>query len=151
LLRAVVGLGDPERGDDGVGARVLELMKAGPDTFRLQPSQDMLSLVDLGKACPHVILVDAARSGGEPGTVLTLELVGPMSKLLKRGGTNPLGPFMHGVDLSQVLLMADGLGQLPEKLMLYGVVGASFARGAPLSPAVEAAAHELALLLSLEL
>lgn len=146
-----MGLGDPERGDGAVGARVLELMKAGPDTFRLQPSQDLLSLVDLGKACPHVIFVDAARSGGDPGKVLTLELSGPLRKNLRRDRQNVLGPFLRGFDLSQILLMADQEDHFPEKIMLYGVVGANFSRGAPLSPAVEAAAHELALLLSLEL
>ena len=147
----MVGLGDPGRGDHGVGPRVLQLMRAGPDTFRLAPSQDMLSLLDLGKACPRVIIVDAARSGGEPGAVLTLELVGPVSQAIRRGGTNVLGPFLHGVDLSQVLMMADSMGSLPEKITLYGVVGQNFGRGAPLSPAVEATARELALLLSYEL
>lgn len=150
-MRAVVGLGDPEKGDDGIGPRVLELMKAGPDTFRLQPSLDMLSLVDLGKAISHVIIIDAARSGGEPGRVLTLELSGPLRKNLRRNDINLLGPFMHGVDLSQVLLMADDLDQFPERIIVYGVVGENFKRGAPMSPAVEAAAHELATLLSMEL
>ena len=147
----MVGLGDPERGDDGVGQRVLELMKAGPETFRMSPSLDMLSLVDLGKAFPQLIIIDAARTGGEPGAVLTVQLVGPLSQCIKQKGVNVLGPFVRGLDLSQVLMMADSEGQLPEKLTLYGVVGQNFSRGAALSPAVEAAAHELALLLSLEL
>ena len=72
----VVGLGNRLLGDDGVGLHVL-------DALRRSPLSSYVSIIDCGcdllSLVPHlnrrrkIIIVDAVRAGGEPGTVYRLD------------------------------------------------------------------------------
>ncbi len=71
---AIIACGNPTRRDDGVGSAVMQRLKAG-----LLGNQDAVALLDAGtdgmavmfaaRGCRSLILIDACRSGSEPGAV----------------------------------------------------------------------------------
>jgi hydrogenase maturation protease len=136
----VVGLGSPDRGDDAVGVVVARAVAAsrlpGVDVLT---HEDPTDLVELWSGRELVVVVDAVRSGGEPGTVVLLETGAAGERLPEsawgstgRGGT-------HAFGLASAVELARALRRLPGRVALVGVEAESFDHGAPLSPAVAAA------------
>lgn len=131
----VIGVGNPDRGDDGVGPAVLSRVEgrlpgaARPvRLFGDDPAAIMESWQGVGRA----VLVDAMVSGAAPGTVRRIEA---------RDGPLPpeIGlPSTHSLGAAAAIEMARALGRLPARLTLYGVEGKAFATGTGLSPAVAA-------------
>lgn len=70
---AVIGCGNITRGDDGVGPRVLHGLAArGIDTRRvklLDAGTDGMAVMFAARGCDALIVVDACRSGAQPGAV----------------------------------------------------------------------------------
>jgi hydrogenase maturation protease len=136
----VVGLGSPDRGDDGVGPAVArgvaDLELSGVEVL---VHEDPTDLVGLWADRSLAVVVDALVSGASAGTVSLLE-TGPRGARLPdsawasmgRGGTHAFG-LATAVELSRVL------GRLPDHLVVVGVEAAGFAHGDPLSPQVDAA------------
>ena len=136
----VVGLGSPDRGDDGIGPavarRVETLALAEVDVL---VHEDPADLVELWSGRSVAVVVDAVRSGGPAGTVHLLETEAAGNRLFHstwadtaRGGTHALG-LAAAVELARVL------HRLPRRLVVVGIEGVGFDRGAPLSPQVEGA------------
>ena len=75
---AVIACGNPTRTDDGVGAEVLRRLAAcghGADPTRvklLDAGTDGVAVIFAARGCRQLIVVDACRSGSEPGTVFEL-------------------------------------------------------------------------------
>ncbi len=136
----VVGLGSPDRGDDAVGIVVGRAVAARhlPDVD-VVAHEDPTDLVELWSGRDLVVVVDAVRSGAEPGTLVVVETGTGDQRLPEstwgrtgRGGT-------HAFGLASAVELARALGRLPSRVVLVGVEAASFDHGAPLSPAVAAA------------
>jgi hydrogenase maturation protease len=130
----VFGLGNADRGDDGVGPEV-----AGRLVGRVLPGVRVVSpaepvdLLDDGDTADLVVVVDAVRSGRPPGTLMVRDANRePLPSWTGSGGTHALG-----LDAAVELLRA--LGRMPHQLVLVGVEAADFRPGAPLSPAVRQA------------
>ncbi len=73
----IVGLGNPLRGDDGVGVRVAEMLAARdlPQGVEVVDGGTRgLELVNLMEGWPRVILVDAVHLGREPGEFVCFTL-----------------------------------------------------------------------------
>lgn len=72
---AVIGCGNPTRGDDGVGSAVIRRLAAGAlgrmgPTVRLYDAgTDGLAVMFAARGCHMLIIVDACRSGEAPGAV----------------------------------------------------------------------------------
>ncbi len=69
----VLGMGNPILSDDGVGLYVAERLQAGPmpDGVEIQTSEVAgLRLLELLKGYDKVVIVDALRSGREPGEIV---------------------------------------------------------------------------------
>lgn len=98
---------------------------------------DGTGLVDLFPAHAHVILVDATRSGAEPGTLIVLDAVA------ERLPASLFHYSTHRFGLAEAVETARALGALPSRLAVYGIEGMNFAGGAGLSPAVAATARTL--------
>ncbi|MCA8929001.1 MAG: hydrogenase maturation protease [Alphaproteobacteria bacterium] len=136
----VIGIGNPDRGDDGAGPLVVSrLGKAGVPGLALRSSggdpADLLAAWE-GKAA--VVLVDACASGSEPGTIHRFDAVDrPLPETFGAVST-------HGFGLGAAVELARAMDALPPALRVYGIEAAGFAPGAPLSPAVEAAAEAVA-------
>jgi hydrogenase maturation protease len=71
----VIGCGNPNRLDDGAGVDVLRLLEArgiGRDTQRVRllvAGTDGMATMFAARGCRTLIVVDACRSGSEPGAV----------------------------------------------------------------------------------
>jgi hydrogenase maturation protease len=139
----VVGLGNTDRGDDGVGPAVAR----GITTLRLPAvevlvHEDPTDLIELWSGRSLAVVVDALCSGAPAGTVSVLRTGVDGERLpdaawaaTGRGGT-------HAFGLATAVELARALRRLPDRLVVVGVEAAAFDDGAPLSPAVEAAVPE---------
>ena len=131
----VVGLGTPERRDDGVGLIVAEALRAGlPEgvAVHLLPRQS-LDLLALWEGCHQVWVVDAVCSGAPPGSCHRWQpALQPWPAHWQAGST-------HGLGLAEVIALAESLGTLPIHLVVYGVEGEDFGMGEGLSSEVAAA------------
>jgi len=135
----VAGLGQPFRGDDGVGPLVVAaLAKRLPDAAQcLIHVTDPIDLVEHWRGCRLAIVVDATQGAGKPGTITHFD---------SAAGPVPTAPeaftSTHGFGLAQAIAMARALGSLPGRLLVFGVEGRAFGPGAELSPAVRRALTE---------
>lgn len=134
----VLGLGNPDRGDDGAGraaARVLRPLLL-EDVEVTEADGEMTDLLGRLEQADVAFVIDACLSGAPVGTLHRFDV----SK-----APLPEGAFTvssHGLGLHQAIELARALGQLPGRCIVYAIEGASFEAGAPLSPAVAAGAVE---------
>ena len=132
----VIGVGNPDRGDDGVGPEVLTRVEGrlpvGTRLARLA-GDDPAAIMEAWRGAARAIVVDAMVSGSTPGTVRRVEAgEGPLPADVGLASTHALGAAA-AIELARVL------GRLPARLILYGVEGKDFTTGAGLSPTVAAA------------
>ena len=113
----VMGVGNPLMRDDGIGPRVIEMLRAGytfPDNVDVVDAGTMsFMILDLLRGIDRLIILDAVRDTGEPpGTVLrmTPEEIAP----------NQIAHSLHDVRLVDVLQAADLMGSSPETIA-FGV------------------------------
>ena len=132
----VIGVGNPDRGDDGVGPEVLaRLAGRVPGGVRLMrlAGADPAEIMEAWSGSAGAILVDAMVSGVAPGTITRFDAVaGPLPAGVHLASTHVLGA-------ETAVEMARALGRLPGRLVVYGVEGERFTAGSGLSPVVAAA------------
>ena len=142
----VIGCGNPLRGDDAAGpALVRRLWDRGvPDGVRCADGgTGGMDVVFQMRGVPEVILVDACRMGGEPGTIF--EVPGDeVANLPPLSGIN-LHAFRwdHALSFARWLLREGR----PDRVTAILIEGATFDVGAALSPAVDEAVDTVADLL----
>lgn len=132
----VIGIGNPMRRDDGVGAAVVTALSDEPGASgidALELDGEATRLIDAWHRRRLAIVVDAAVAGAAPGTVHEVligrdELPGWSSS----GSTHTSG-------IAEAVALARALGRLPEQLVILGVEPADLDHGPGLSPAVAAA------------
>lgn len=112
-----MGVGNPLMRDDGIGPRVIEILRSGysfPDNVEVVDAGTMsFMILDLLRDVDRLIIVDAVRDTGEPpGTVLrmTPEEIAP----------NQVAHSLHDVRLIDVLQAADLMGSSPATIA-FGV------------------------------
>jgi hydrogenase maturation protease len=134
----VIGVGNAWRNDDRAGLEVARLL-AGLDGVQvLEREGEPTSLIDSWQGAEAVWLADAVSSGAEPGTVHRHDASAePLPARLYDTST-------HHVGLAEAVELARALGRLPERVVVYGIEGSSFATGETLSPEVAAAAARVA-------
>ncbi|MGP1397490.1 MAG: hydrogenase maturation protease [Inquilinaceae bacterium] len=139
----VIGVGNPDRGDDAVGLHVARALAADSrdDVEIVTCGGEATALAALWSGRRAVLVADAVVADADPGTVLRLDAHdGVLPQALFRGSTHALG-------LAEAVELTRALGDLPDRLLLFGIVGRSFDHGAPLSPAVaDGAARAVAML-----
>ncbi|SDP19049.1 hydrogenase maturation protease [Nakamurella panacisegetis] len=136
----LVGLGRPDRGDDGVGPVVaLDVAALRLPGVQVLERVDPTSLIDLWTDRETTVVVDAVCSNGIPGTLIVLESGADDPRLpdgvwsgTGRGGT-------HAFGLAAAVELSRALHRLPRRLVLIGIEAAQLGYGEPLSPAVSAA------------
>lgn len=132
----VLGLGNVICRDDGLGvAAVMQLL----DGFRPAPGVRVLDGGTLGlallptlEAADTVLIVDAIRSDGPPGTLVRLE-----GEDVAQAAQDRLS--VHQIGVWDLLGAARWQGSLPGRLLLLGLVPESMELGVERTPAVEAA------------
>jgi hydrogenase maturation protease len=136
----VIGLGNPDRGDDGVGPLVANQLTGllPADVEVISAHGDALSLISRSVGCDAVIYIDAAAPLTAPGRIHRVDLA--TSELPK-----DLAPASsHAFGLTEAIDLARALQQAPRDIIVYAIEGASFAGGAPMTAEVVAAAAEVA-------
>jgi hydrogenase maturation protease len=134
----VVGLGNPILGDDGVGWRVAESVRANlndPDVEVLCLSLGGLALMEHLAGYRRAIIVDAMTRGAPAGTLHRMTAK-EMDELSVQHTAS-----VHDLSLSAALALGRELGlDLPEEIQMLGVEARpEFEFGVTLSPAVAAA------------
>jgi hydrogenase maturation protease len=136
----VAAIGNPDRGDDGVGPAVAQHLYARvPAAVSvIELSGDVLALIEGWEGFQSVIVVDAVASITAPGRIHRRDLVrNPLSADLAP-------PSTHAFGLAETVELARSLGRLPPLVVAYLVEGAQFEAGAPLSPTVGTTVEEVA-------
>lgn len=130
----VVGVGNPDRGDDGIGAQIATLLAAHPmPEVEVQTCRgDLLSLIEGWSGVQALICIDAAAPAGTPGRTTRLAAADPLPQLAQATSS-------HAFGLADTLALANTLDLLPPHVAIYAIEGACFDTGAPLTPAVAAA------------
>ena len=135
----IVGTGNAFRRDDGAGlATARRLGGILPDDIRvLEQEGDLASLLDAWQGAAAAVLIDATSSGSEPGTIRRYEAhERPLPSVFSRSST-------HSFGVAEAIELARALGQLPARVVVFGIEGHDFAPGEGLSPEVDAAVDEV--------
>ena len=142
----VIGIGQTLRGDDGAGLEAVQLWKqtyplsANHEHVRVElaelPGVGLLAML-AGAQC--AILVDAVRSGAQPGTIHLLSEAEVVTQSM--GGTSA-----HGWGVAETLSLGRKLtpDKLPDQIRLIGIEAGELGMGQPLSPLVTAALPRVA-------
>jgi hydrogenase maturation protease len=138
---AVVGVGNPERGDDAAGpavvARLEGRLPTGARTV-VCSGADPGTLIDAWQGAVAAVLIDAVVSGAEPGRVTVFDVTeSPLPPDVRPASTHALGA-------AAAIELARALDRLPRTLLVVGIEAQSFDAGAPLSKGVAAAIDEAA-------
>jgi hydrogenase maturation protease len=109
-----------------------------PDVVVVEHSGDGTALMQTWRGAQRVFIVDAVSSRSAPGTIRRFDA---------RDETIPTRFFhysTHAFSLAEGLELARVLGQLPPRLVVYGVEGRDWSPGGELSEPVARAALEVA-------
>jgi hydrogenase maturation protease len=143
----VIGIGNPDRGDDAAGPQLLGRLRGRlPAHVQLiEQRGEATALLAQLQGCDAAYLIDACRSGSPPGALRRID-----------ARDCPLPPdsgecSTHGFGLAQALELARALGLLPRRCVVYCIEGASYDPGAPLSAPVRCAIDTLAARLIAEI
>ena len=140
--RLLIGVGNPDRGDDGAGTAVArQLLGRNDCAFEVREcTGEATSLICAWTGFDDVILVDACRGAGPPGSI---HRIGPddVERLarLQHASTHSLG-------VAAAIGLARVIGTLPRRLVIYAIEARHFSDGTGLSEEVDHAVHEVVAL-----
>jgi hydrogenase maturation protease len=130
----VIGLGNPDRGDDAVGVRIARHVAAERLDVLALEFDDPSEALGAWTADDTVIVVDAISSGGSPGDIHVIDVA--EEKLL---GGNWSAGGTHALGLAAIVELARSLDLMPRTFVVVGVEASRFDHGVPMSEAVAAA------------
>jgi hydrogenase maturation protease len=137
--QVVVGIGNPDRGDDGAGRIVARLLREAslPGIAVIKHDGEATGVLSKLKGAVSAYLIDASCSDATAGTVRRFDV-----------GTSPLphealGSSSHGLGVAAAVEFGRALEALPPRCIVYVIEGESFELGASLSPPVKVAVADL--------
>ena len=142
----IAGIGNIFFGDDAFGSEVARKLAQRPQPEEVRVVDFGIRGIDLVysllEGYPTVILIDAVRRGGKPGTVFLIE---PDIASLKPPDGSQISIDAHGMEIEKVLRTALGMGARLDRVLLVGcepaVIGEDDMR-MEMSDLVQAAVHE---------
>jgi hydrogenase maturation protease len=147
--RVLIGIGNPYRRDDGVGPALIEALEtAGLPGVRLVTADgEPAALIDAWQDAELAVVVDAVlcepprpglvhRTVWAPGEQAT----GPLAAL---GGPGRAAASTHGPGVPDAIRLAEVLGAIPGRLVVFAVEAADLGFGPGLSDAVAASLPRL--------
>jgi hydrogenase maturation protease len=135
----VIGVGNEYRRDDGVGLAVVRALagQLPPGVEVIMQSGEATALMNAWGDANVVILIDAVAVQGTPGKVYRIDANAmPLPAELFSRSTHDFG-------VAAAIELARTLGQLPSRVIVFGVEGQNFFDGEGLSPLVEQAASKM--------
>ncbi len=147
MTTLVLGVGHPDRGDDGAGAIVARALEDTEGVVARIVSGDPSSILTdpLWDTAERVVLVDTVRTGRRPGTVHRWSGQRLLEHLPAAGGGT------HDLGVATTLHLAVALARLPDDLTVIGIEGTSFEVGHPPCRPVRHAAAMIAAALAREI
>ncbi len=135
MRRRIIGIGNLDRGDDGVGILIARRLRSllPPSVEVREATGEGGALLDAWQGAEEVWLIDAVRPSGSPGRIYRLDVT---------TSSIPSDFFhysTHAFGVAEAVELARVLGDLPPALFVYGIEAQSVRPGAPLNPAVAAA------------
>ena len=116
----IVGIGNLLRADDGVGIHVIDALRKEDIGDKADLTEDITGFDILVEAPQYdrVILIDAIRSGGEPGTIYTLTPADLRNKQTLHSFSTHLN-----MDLSSMLELGKTLspGKMPQDIIIIAI------------------------------
>jgi len=144
----VIGLGNEFRGDDGCGPAVARRIKqlSLPGVQVVPALADGTGMVTSWGGTEAAFVIDSVCSGSPPGTIFHFEplLEGVPESIFRT-------PTTHRLGLTQIVRLARALGQLPGRLVAYGIEGGSYDHGNAMTEAVVRAVEEVSGLIAAEI
>ena len=135
----IIGVGNPMRRDDGVGAAVIaqleqaELIRNGDAVELVLLDGEPARLIEAWRGRRRAIVIDAARAGVDAGRIHRVDVaVEPLPDWTTSGSS-------HSAGIAEAVALAKVLDSLPDELVVFGIEPADLSLGEGLSPAVEAA------------
>ncbi len=111
----ILGVGNILFTDEGVGVRVVEALEDRYQFPRNVTIEDGgvlgINLLGVISEADHLIVVDAVRNGGEPGSLYRLEGEEIPRRILAKNS-------LHQVDLLEALTLCQALDRTPETVIL---------------------------------
>lgn len=143
-MTRVVGIGNLVRGDDGAGREVARRLKRlDPRGFDVcECDGDAGMLLSLWEGAEDVVVVDACRGAGPPGSVHVFDA----ADLERLDALRALST--HSFGIVEAVGLARELGRLPSRLAIYAIEGGDFQIGAGLSTPVERSVDDVVSLLA---
>jgi hydrogenase maturation protease len=138
----VIGVGNALRHDDAAGLEIARRLRkrardAGIAVY--EQESETLALLEMWQDADAVVLVDAIRGGGSPGTIRRFDATSAPVPVRLHGSSST-----HAVGVGEAIELARVLHRLPRRIVLFGVEGRCFDAGRGLSEEVEAIAGQLA-------
>ena len=115
MRNTVIGIGNLLRADDGVGIHVAQRLKEKrPDIEVVDMSTTSIELLEFIRGRDNVVVIDAIKTGAEPGTVHRITPHEPMSSSFTSS---------HNLNLSCILMLGWKLyrEEMPKKLVILAV------------------------------
>lgn len=125
----ILGLGNELLGDEGVGvyaARQLQKEKLPEKTRVVEVGTAILDALPELECADRIIILDAMKDGGSPGTVYKI----PLDDCLKSANI----ASMHGFDIIRVMALTGR--DIPPPVMVFGIEPAQICWSMALSPVV---------------
>jgi hydrogenase maturation protease len=130
----VLGVGNLLLSDEGVGVHVAQRMMTmamPPEVQVVEGGTDGFGLVNVITEADRMILIDAVRGGGQPGSIYRFEIEDcpPYPDVFKTS--------VHQISILEVINLSSLIGSTP-RTTIIGIEPACMEMGMELSPAVEA-------------
>jgi hydrogenase maturation protease len=132
----VIGVGNALRHDDAAGLEIVRRLRARARAVEIavyEQEGEPLALLDMWEGADAVVLVDAIRCGGAPGSIRRIDATSAPIPERLRGFSST-----HAVGLGEAIELARTLHRLPARVVLFGVEGRRFDAGSGLSEEVQA-------------
>jgi len=114
----IIAVGNDLYGDDGIGNAVLNTLREIPEMNSIElidGATDALGMIDHFENTEHVIVIDAAQMGEQPGTVKVFNKDEVKLKIKMDHLT------VHGISLAETFDIAQTVDKLPEKVTIIGI------------------------------
>lgn len=146
-MNIIIGVGNLFRRDDGAGPACASLVKAhAPSGVKvLIRGGAMADLLECWKRDDDVIIIDAMKSGTEPGTIRKIDC---------HSAAFPVNDFKfssHSMGVAEAVEIGRVLVRLPKTLFVYGIEADEVGDGEGLTPKVAKAVSEVAALILSEI
>ncbi|HVW69790.1 MAG TPA: hydrogenase maturation protease [Steroidobacteraceae bacterium] len=140
----VIGVGNPDRGDDGIGPLVAARLKTLPGVRVVTRNSDAFAIIEECCGAEAAVLIDAAAVISNPGRIHRIDLAADeLPCELGLAST-------HAFGLAEAIALARALNRLPRRVIVYAVEGVCFDPGAVMTAEVAAAAEEVVSLIAAE-